>query len=88
MGSRHDQCRAGEATVATVAGRCGCMCSEVENIRNRLMFCIRQRDGTAEDWGKVISLNLLSDCLGHLEERSLTGEENVSAPISSVSCHQ
>uniref|UniRef100_A0A674DE09 Tc1-like transposase DDE domain-containing protein n=1 Tax=Salmo trutta TaxID=8032 RepID=A0A674DE09_SALTR len=36
-----------------------------KNIRDRLIFCKRYRDWTAEDWVKTFSLmNPLSDCLG------------------------
>ena len=59
-----------------------------KNIRDRLIFCKRYRVWTAEDWGKVISLmNPLSDGLGH-PEKSLSGEDKVSATISPVSCQQ
>ena len=59
-----------------------------KNIRDRLIFCKRYRDWTADDWGKVISLmNPLSDCLGY-PEKSLSGEDKVSATICPVSCQQ
>lgn len=59
-----------------------------KNIRDRLIFCKRYRDWTAEDWGKVIFSDESSfDCLGHLEKR-LSGEDKVSATISPVSCQQ
>ena len=41
-----------------------------KNIRDRLIFCKRYRDWSAEDWGKVYPFSLmnpLSDCLWHPE---------------------
>ena len=54
-----------------------------KNIRVRLRICKRYREGLLSTGVKSFSLmNSLSDCLGHLE-KSLSGEDKVSATIKS-----
>ncbi|KAA8584611.1 hypothetical protein FQN60_008396, partial [Etheostoma spectabile] len=49
----------------------------------------RDRDWTAEDWGKVIfSDESTSQLFGACGKKSLSGEDKVSATISPVSCQQ
>lgn len=59
-----------------------------KNIRDRLIFCKRYRDWTAEDWGKVIFSDESPFRLFGASGKSLSGEDKVSATISPVSCQQ
>ena len=60
-----------------------------KNIRDRLIFCKRYRDWTAEDWGKVIlSDESLFPIAWGIQKKSLSGEDKVSATISPVSFQQ
>uniref|UniRef100_A0AAZ3QKP8 Transposase Tc1-like domain-containing protein n=1 Tax=Oncorhynchus tshawytscha TaxID=74940 RepID=A0AAZ3QKP8_ONCTS len=59
-----------------------------KNIKDRLIFCKGTGIGLLRTGVKSFSLmNPLSNCLGHLE-KSLSGEDKVSATISPVSCQQ
>jgi hypothetical protein len=59
-----------------------------KNIRDRLIFCKRYRDWTAEDWGKVIFSDECPFQLFGASGKSLSGVDKVSATISPVSCQQ
>lgn len=56
-------------------------------MRDRLIFCKRYRDWTAEDWGKVIfSDDPLSDYLGHPEKGvfPIKANKKVFKPLTDV----
>jgi transposase len=59
-----------------------------KNIRDRLIFCKRYRDWTAEDWGKAIFSDESPFRLFGASGNSLSGEDKVSTTISPVSCHK
>jgi len=54
-----------------------------KNIRDRLIFCKRYRDWTAEDWDKVIFSDESPILLF-----GASGKDKMSATISPVSCQQ
>ena len=59
-----------------------------KNIWDRLILCKRYRDWTAEDWGKVIFSDESPFRLFGHPEKTLSGEDKVSATISPVPCQQ
>ena len=60
-----------------------------KNIRDKLIFCKRYRDWTAEEWGKVIfSDETPVRLFGAPGKENLPGEDKVRASISPVSCQQ
>ena len=59
-----------------------------KNFRDRLIFCKRYRDWTAEAWGNVIFSDESPFRSFGIRKRSLSGEDKVSATISPVSCQQ